>query len=541
MAPALEGDASRWHPGSALLESQGIAVLRDGSRYASLECGAHGGGHGHPDRLHLTLHDRGVHWLADPGAGSYVARDLFWYRSTLAHNAPRVDGVSQALRDATCDFFDAAGAWSWVRGRFGDLSRTLVAGPGYLLDVLELAGEHEHAVELPWHLAGSLEVLSPGSWEPASLAASAAEAGAPGGQEFVSEVSRLRSADSPIRVVARARDMAGGETALALATTAAELFRATAPGPPGSGPRPFLLARESGRSLRVATVLTPGAEPAAVAFADGAIEVKLGGAVHRHTLVADGWQIEAPEGVTRLRGRRSAPRDLPSLSPRIEPPRQTGAAIRSPAPPALDGTLRGFDVRSTLTLDHEDQYRRSEEPYPGSDELSAYAYVNWDDDALYCAVEVTKPEPRFRNASAPPLELDNEPDDIHSDGLQLYLRPEPEGPVYGWLIVPAGGDERLRVRRAAGTAGEPEMVAGDWSLTDTGYVVTLEIRTPGWQERHYGDAIGFDLLVNEIVPGRERRAGQLVWTGGGGWVYLRGDRHDPARLGTLELAGGRAR
>ena len=74
------------------------AILREGSRYASLECGPYGGGHGHPDRLHLTLHADGRHWLADPGTGSYVSRDLFWYRSTLAHNAPRLDGVNPAGR-----------------------------------------------------------------------------------------------------------------------------------------------------------------------------------------------------------------------------------------------------------------------------------------------------------------------------------------------------------------------------------------------------------------------------------------------------------
>jgi hypothetical protein len=39
-----------------------------------------------------------------------------------------------------------------------------------------------------------------------------------------------------------------------------------------------------------------------------------------------------------------------------------------------------------------------------------------------------------------------------------------------------------------------------------------------------------------MQPGRVRRAGQLVWSGAGGWIYLRGDRHDPAPLGTLELS-----
>ena len=92
-----------WHPPSTLIESQGLAVLRDGDRYASLECGTSGGGHGHADRLHLTLHADGIHWLPDPGTGSYVTSDLFWYRSTLAHNAPRLDGADQPRADAQCE------------------------------------------------------------------------------------------------------------------------------------------------------------------------------------------------------------------------------------------------------------------------------------------------------------------------------------------------------------------------------------------------------------------------------------------------------
>ena len=39
MVPALPDDAPPWNPGSALLESQGLAILRERDRYASLECG----------------------------------------------------------------------------------------------------------------------------------------------------------------------------------------------------------------------------------------------------------------------------------------------------------------------------------------------------------------------------------------------------------------------------------------------------------------------------------------------------------------------
>src|SRR5689334_6534114 len=88
-------------PESALLEGQGIAVARRESArvYVALDYGHSGGGHGHPDRLNLLLVDGETRWLDDFGTGSYTDRSLHWYRSTLAHNAPLVDGHSQRATD----------------------------------------------------------------------------------------------------------------------------------------------------------------------------------------------------------------------------------------------------------------------------------------------------------------------------------------------------------------------------------------------------------------------------------------------------------
>ena len=47
-----------------------------------------------------------------------------------------------------------------------DFTRTLVAGPRYLLDILEFSAPEEHLVELPWHPHGDAQVVSPGRWEP---------------------------------------------------------------------------------------------------------------------------------------------------------------------------------------------------------------------------------------------------------------------------------------------------------------------------------------------------------------------------------------
>src|SRR5437762_1461503 len=144
MVPDLPPADEPWSPKSVLLESQGLAVLRSGDRYVSLESGPQGGGHGHPDRLQLTLHGDGVYWLPDPGTGQYVTHDLFWYRSTLAHNAPLLDGESQPSGRASVECFDDRTEWGWVRGRFNGLTRMIAAGPAYIVDVLVFGGTDEH-------------------------------------------------------------------------------------------------------------------------------------------------------------------------------------------------------------------------------------------------------------------------------------------------------------------------------------------------------------------------------------------------------------
>jgi hypothetical protein len=257
--------------------------------------------------------------------------------------------------------------------------------------------------------------------------------------------------------------------------------------------------------------------------------------VDRLTLLDDRVRIEIGDATEEV------PSALRKAAVTIATPAQRVERLEADAPwiagsPALDGTLDGFDDAAPLVLDAEDQYRRSEEPYPGADALSAVAYVNWSDDAVYVAIDVRKPERAFRSETAPPLALDNEPDEIHSDGVQLYLT-DPAGAVLGWLVVPAV--ERapsLRVRSVSGTGARSDAIHGNWAETDDGYTVTLGVALPGLAEHvARGGALRFDLIVNEMRPERERRAGQLVWTGGGGWVWLRGDRQDPAQFGTLRL------
>jgi hypothetical protein len=88
--------------------------------------------------------------------------------------------------------------------------------------------------------------------------------------------------------------------------------------------------------------------------------------------------------------------------------------------------------------------------------------------------------------------------------------------------VPDADDtSRLRVAGVPGTDAEPEMASrGAWAPMERGYRVTVAIELADDL-----DDFGFDLYVNRIREGRERRVGQLVWSGArDGRLYLAGDR-----------------
>jgi hypothetical protein len=398
-----------------------------------------------------------------------------------------------------------------------------------VLDVVELASKEEHLLELPWHFARARgDIRTQGRWEDGNLQ-----------DEFVSSVERFStSAEGPIVL-----DLTADRRQLtAHFSFEGDLLRVEGPGRPGSGAREtFYLLRARGRSARFVAVLEPvGERPhvRGVRVQGSVIEVDTTQGVDRHAAEAAGWQLTSGSTRVRLSGVRQPE---PPFTPLLELDRPTpavGATLRVEQLPSLDGSLAGFDTSEPLRLELEDQYRRSEEPYSGPDDFSAVAYAGWDDAALYLAVEVTKPELCFRLPDAPPLRLDNEPDDIHSDGVQLYLRDPETGEMAGFLVVPEGRDHGgLRVRGAGDAPGEPQAVRGAWRRTERGYRMTLAVAWPVWHRAHVGGQVGFDLIINEMIPGRQRRAGQLVWSGGDGWVYLRGDRQEGERMGILELVG----
>jgi hypothetical protein len=125
--------------------------------------------------------------------------------------------------------------------------------------------------------------------------------------------------------------------------------------------------------------------------------------------------------------------------------------------------------------------------------------------------------------------LDNEPAAINGAGVQLYVvSGERKG---GWLLVPDPASHDVGVRVIEGWQ-KGLAVSATWEPTATGYALVAEVALDAGATQ-----VALDVIVNETAPERERRRGQLVLSGARGeFVYLRGDRHDVARLLRFNIA-----
>jgi hypothetical protein len=325
----------------------GVAVLRrdQGSVYASLEYGHYGGGHGHPDRLHLSLHANGRHWLLDPGTGWYHVPELGWYRSTLAHNTVSVDGRPQAPVEGTLVAHGDAGglqvAQARVAGTAGGvkLRRTLLLGDGFLVDVLDADGDEQHRYDLVLHTPSALRGAALSESTPSSskqpgpekAVASTESSGEPAttlgerdGWEFLTQVAPLRDSPTEGRPGGRLDVTAeqGDRTLRVVQLGDHERHAARAPGIPlrEETPMSTIVARAHGQRARFATLYAWGDGQAEVDFAedgDGVLRVVHGERTYR--LLADGSDGVAVSeataaGVQRLAWYGRAAADLPGVT-----------------------------------------------------------------------------------------------------------------------------------------------------------------------------------------------------------------------------------
>ncbi|HEX6964483.1 MAG TPA: heparinase II/III family protein [Gemmatimonadaceae bacterium] len=522
---------------SALLESQGIAVLRReaGRVYVALDYGHSGGGHGHPDRLNLLLARGSERWLDDMGTGAYVDPTLHWYRSTLAHNAPLFDGRSQRRAHGTLRAYDERGAAGWVDAEIPlhalapgvRASRSVVVMPGYAVDRVTWESTEETRFELPLHV--SADVSGVGEWRAASL-----EGGgdAEDGFSFVHDAAASEAQAEAI--VELSPSGLSDAAAWVLASGPSEWWRATAPGAPGQGDREFLLVRMRGRGGSVTTVWAWEDVVERVRERDGVLVVELAdGTRHEHARCGDAWHIDLFAGAARSSIDLAGVRSSASAS--------SDAATRPTLRPVTPLVLpRGRTLAFHLG---RDAYRVSEESWDDAGRPEADVAVRVENDALHIDVDVRKQPVYFRPEDSPDPALDNEHPDIHSDGVQLYLLAPSWTEPAAWLAVPAEGRGDVRVREVAGSRGGIPFEA-TWVRGDAGYTMRFAIPLDALRAARTGthapsDAppdrghteipFAFDLIVNDMTPERQRRRGQLVLSGGAGeFIYLRGDRQSPA-------------
>jgi hypothetical protein len=525
---------------SVLLPAQGLSVLRrdEGRLYVALEGGHTAGGHGHPDRLALTLQDGAHRVLEDPGTGSYVERALHWYRSTLAHNAPLVDGRSQRRVPTHVTAFDSLTDGAWVRAEAEGIApgvwarRTIVLVDEHVVDTLEWRADRVVTLELPVHLDAELD--GPRDW-------SAADPGGAGGLEdgfdFLRDVQHARwQAHAPAEL--RAADGSDTRAWVVLQLDGAvegdtvTWWRAIAPGPPRRPPRRVHWVRVRAASGHIRAVWSLRGAVRSVAFGETAQGVlsldRADGSRVEHTPMPDAWQVDVFAGAERRSFRLATGQGTPR-APADEAPHEHAPEIGRARTP--------FVLREDELLQVElgaEHYRRSEQTWEEAGAPSASVRLTRHPDGLQLSVHARTGEVVVPSADAE-NPLDNERADVNADGVQLYLgRVGASDWSAAWLLVPVPGSREVRVTPLVPGAEAP---VAQWAAVHDGW--SIEVLLPDTLLASVRDAqgtIGFDLLVSERPADRVRRRGQLVLSGAAGeFVYLRGDRHDPARALLLRL------
>ena len=302
---------------SVEMPASGYAILRSKpdeeaepsaatEQYLLLKYGVHGSGHGHPDKLALTLYAGGERQAPDLGTPGYGI-DLFegWYRQTISHNTVVLDGKSQpagagrrvAFRaDGPFQVADAAIDWGEdaVSGidvpTYGvdeeapkvydgaRMRRTVLGRGDYFVDVFAVDAGTERRIDWIYRNAGVLAPISEaGPVEPDALKGD--------GFGYIRDVQCCELDDSI------ALDWKSGETGVRLFMAEQDgttLFTGRAPGNPAEDRQGLIIRQRNAKSTAFVSVFHP--HPGAPRIASVTW--------HGCDLTGEGWAactVEGPE------------------------------------------------------------------------------------------------------------------------------------------------------------------------------------------------------------------------------------------------------
>ncbi|MEP6990102.1 MAG: heparinase II/III family protein [bacterium] len=499
---------------SDLLPAQGLGILRrrEGEVYVSLDYGHSGGGHGHPDRLNITLMDGAERWFDDPGTGSYVDPSLHWYRSTLAHNAPLVNGHSQPRVHGALLAYEDKGVAGWISAK-AELApglvvrRSLVVLDDYLIDETHWESADTHEIALPLH---GVVVTGAYGVQPAPVPGGTGEED---GFAFLADGSRISLGARGVFTLRGEHPSGARLDGWGFGAPGDELWSATAPAPPGcEGHLPMLLQQRRSAAGEFRFVWSWSEAVVGVErHGDTLVISRADGSVHRHAREANTWVVSGGEAQPNVRLGGHA-RPFSGLD--------HGQADREAAPARSSGGTRLHLMPTSFRLG-EAHYRRSEVTWQGAGAPQATVRVTRPTPGtVLVEVDVDASQRLFVPLSTE-NQLDNEPASINGDSVQLYAIAGAR--TAGLLLVPDGGV--VSTRPVDGWSNDLHVDAR-WRPTAAGYHLEATLHIGG------GPAdFRLDVIVNDVVSGRARRRGQLVLSGATGeFVYLRGDRNDPSRL-----------
>ncbi len=518
-------------PHSELLEGQGLAVFRrdSGRFWVGLDYGDPGDGHGHPDRLNLVIATQHSRWLDDVGTGSYTSPTLAWYRSSMAHNAPMVNGRDQGAARGLLIAHDEQRDAGWVSAEFTDpvsgvrFVRTVVVLEDYVLDEITWTSEADVSVDLPLQ-AGCVDDVAE-DWAPfvpgTSHDAMLQRATATRTPAARTRALLLRPLPSPAAPSDAAHSTPNFE-AMIWSASEATLWRAETIGPPAGLPHGLVVLRQTGRVGRSVRVFAVPGMVAKLEVGATAITVETAGDHHArwsHLRLDAGWRVArtalAQNVAYELRGVRSVTTDATAVVPAPRVPDVGRFGLDTSAPDA--------SLFASVTLG-KDNYRQTEEPW--ADAGSPTAQIGWfifaEKPTFQVSAHVALNRAPYFAPAVDENPLDNEPADINSDGVQFHWRSFVTGEWNSLLAVPDGDDVRVTV-----ISGSRDDATASWQMGVPGgsYSVFFVVPWPG-----LGTVIECDCVINEGPPDRERRRGQLVLSGAHGeFGYLRGARQGPER------------
>ncbi len=160
--------------GSRNSAASGYAMLQSGpgsdATWLCVKYGAHGGGHGHPDKNHFILYAHGQILAPDAGVHAYGSPlHGGWDKTSLAHNTLVVDEASQAPAEGKCIAFGRERGVDYVITDAGPIypgvrfiRAAAMLSPQLIVFVDQIDADAPHTFDLAYHQMGAWEDLPEG-------------------------------------------------------------------------------------------------------------------------------------------------------------------------------------------------------------------------------------------------------------------------------------------------------------------------------------------------------------------------------------------